>query len=268
VTLNTNIKVSVITVSLNAALQLPKTIRSVLDQTYQQVEYIIIDGASKDNTVELVSSFGPCIDKFISEPDKGLYDAMNKGINAATGDLVIFLNAGDYFVTRDVLDFTLSKMNLKDADLFFGRIVWNDPRTKDIVLSDHSWCNFTWDLKASNFPHPATLYKKELFEKIGLFNLDFPIAADYEWNVRALVSQRTKFQYINIIVTVFFSDGLSNSPIFASQFKEEIDYIDQIFYKPKFIHKLFEMRNPFFLRKSLEKVLAKVFKTRLSRVYY
>jgi glycosyltransferase involved in cell wall biosynthesis len=265
---NNGPKVSVITVCYNAGHLLSKTINSVLEQSYQQLEYIIIDGSSTDNTIEVKEPYAHKIYKFISEPDSGLYDAMNKGIKQASGDLILFLNAGDYFVSKTVVEFTVSKMNLKAAELFFGRIVWNDPRTKDIVLSDHSWCNFTWNLKDSNFPHPATFYKRKLFETIGYFDLSYPIAADYEWNVRALVSRKISFQYVNIITTVFFADGISNNALLAEKKQYEINKIDQVYYKPLHLHNFMQKKGKLFLRKVLEKVISKTFDCRLSRIYY
>jgi glycosyltransferase involved in cell wall biosynthesis len=134
----------------------------VLEQTYHAIEYIIIDGASGDDTTEVVKAYKSDVDIFICEPDNGIYDAMNKGIKQATGDLIIFLNADDYFVYKDVLKFYLSKMKLLKADLFFGRIVWNDSRTNDICLSDNHNTVHTWVLKNSNFPHPAQLFIKKI----------------------------------------------------------------------------------------------------------
>ena len=198
-------KISVITVCFNAAHLLNKTIESVLEQTYSELEYIIIDGASKDNTNELVKTFGTSVNSFISEPDSGIYEAMNKGIGISTGELIMFLNAGDYFISKDVLEFSVSKMNLEKADLFFGRFIWNEPKNKDIVLSDHEWVTYTWDLKESNFPHPSTFYKKHLFNNIGLFDTTYKLGADYDWNMRALIKNKIAFQYMNIATTVFLS---------------------------------------------------------------
>jgi glycosyltransferase involved in cell wall biosynthesis len=261
-------KITVITVCYNVSHLLPKTIISVLEQTYSNIEYIIIDGASTDNTTAIVESFKNKINLYVSEPDQGIYDAMNKGISLATGDIIIFLNAGDYFVSKDVLDFFISKINLRDADLFFGRIVWNDPKTKDIVLSEHSWINFSWDLKASNFPHPATLYKKILFDSVGLFDLNYTICADYDWNVRALVKDKIKFQYIDLIVTVFFADGVSNKEAFEKRKHAEFEKIDTLYYYPLPVNNFLQNKRVFFLHRFIEKLIAKFFGSRLSRVYY
>lgn len=259
--------ISVITVCKNPGSLLIPTIRSVESQTYCSIEYIIIDGSSSDGTIELCQQWEHIINVFISENDNGLYDAMNKGIKLAKGDLILFLNAGDYFLSKDVLEFAVSKMNFRNADLFFGRIIWNDPRTKDITVSDHSFSSFNWDLLRSNFPHPATFYKKSLFDKIGNFELSYSVAADYEWNVRALILNEVWFQYINIIISLFFADGVSNNPLFAAKHEAEIERINKLYFKPYFIYNFFKSREKFPFRKSIEKLIAKIFKARLHRRY-
>lgn len=261
-------KISIITVCYNAAHLLKKTIESVLEQTYPAIEYIIIDGASTDNTIEIVKSYCNNVHQFISEPDSGLYDAMNKGIKMATGDLVIFLNAGDYFVSKDVIDFYLSKINTREADLFFGRIVWNDTMRKDIFLSEHDSSVYPWDLKNSNFPHPATIYKKELFYKIGFFDLGYSILADYDWNIRCLLNEKIKFQYINIIVTVFFVDGISNDPFFSKKVLDETEQIHQQYFKPGWLYSFIEKKVAKKQGKRVtEKILSKLYNKKLNRIY-
>jgi glycosyltransferase involved in cell wall biosynthesis len=263
---NKHPKISVITVCINAAHLLKKTIESVLEQTYAELEYIIIDGASIDNTNELVKTFGTGIHSFISESDSGIYEAMNKGIGISTGELIIFLNAGDYFISKDVLEFSVSKMNFEKADLFFGRFIWNDPRTGDIVLSDHEWVTYTWDLQESNFPHPATFYKKHLFKDIGLFDTTYKLGADYDWNMRALIKNKIAFQYINIATTVFFADGLSNNHEMAEINKQERQRIFDTNLRPYWIYKLgFKHNTPD--RLTRQKYVSKIFKCRLNRVW-
>lgn len=261
-------KLTIITVCFKASALINATIQSVINQTYKNIEYIIIDGKSNDGTEMIVQLFGNKINKFVCEPDTGLYGAMNKGIRIATGDLILFLNAGDYFVSKNVVEFTVSKMNLKDADLFFGRIVWNDPRSNEIVLSDHSTSNYTWDLRQSNFPHPATFYKKRLFETVGYFDLDYPIAADYKWNVKALVAEKVKFQYIDIIVTVFFADGISNNPSFELQHKSEISKVNRQYFQPDYIFRIISHLRSLPLFSLTQKITSKLYKNRLNRIFY
>ena len=260
-------KISVITVCLNAAPLLKKTIESVLDQTYFNIEYIIVDGASKDNTQEIIKNYVSGVHHFISEVDNGLYDAMNKGIKEATGELIIFLNAGDYFVSKDVLLCSISKMKLENADIFFGRIIWNSPATKEITVSDHNYISKTWHLKTDNFPHPATFYKRKLFDTIGLFDESYCIYGDYEWNVKVLLLKRISFQYIPVITTVFTADGISNNERFLAKRNEEKERILRKYFMPVDLYKKDYTAHFFYKLKIIQKVISKIYNCQLKRIY-
>ena len=229
--------ISIITVCFNAAHLLAKTIESVIEQTYNNVEYIVVDGNSTDSTNEIIAKYRNNIHIYVSEPDSGIFDAMNKGISMAKGDLIIFLNAGDYYISPFVIEYFISKLNTELAEVFFGRFIWEAPQTTDIVLSDNSQVNYSWDLKELNFPHPATIYTKNAFEKVGLFDLSFPLQADYEWNVRALVKMKIAFQYINIITVRFRADGISNDPKHANAISDEKLGISKRYYQPEWLYK-------------------------------
>ena len=258
--------ISIITVCYNAAHLLAKTIESVIEQTYKNIEYIVVDGNSIDDTNEIIRKYRNDINIYISEPDTGIYDAMNKGIRMATGELLIFLNAGDYFISKNALEFAVAKMNFESADLFFGRFIWNDPRTQDIVLSDHEWVTYTWDLQESNFPHPATFYKKHLFKEIGLFDTTYKLGADYDWNMRALIKNKIAFQYMNIATTVFFADGRSNNEAMADVNQQEMQRIFDTHLRPAWIYKLgFKHNAPDRLTK--QRYVSKIFNCRLNRVW-
>lgn len=257
-------KISVITVCLNAEKILKRTIESVLSQTFSNLEYLVIDGGSTDNTKKLVEGFGNKINWFISEKDNGIYDAMNKGITKATGDLLIFLNAGDYYVSSNVISYTVNKMRLNEADVFFARFIWEDVSNQDIVLSDHASTEFDWDLKHSNFPHPATFYKRTVFSTIGKFDQHYKILADYEWNARALVKYRIPFQYISIIMALFSTDGMSNDLINSRQIEVERKQIARNYFQPEWLFKaLYNRSYPSFLNK----VFARAFSKRLNRIW-
>jgi len=261
--------ISVITVCYNAEHLLKKTIESVIEQSYENIEYIIVDGASKDNTRQLVGTYGNKIHQFISEPDSGLYDAMNKGISKATGDLVIFLNAGDYYVSSNVLEYALSKIHYSRADVFFGRYIWEYPPTKDIVLSDNSFVVYEWNLKHSNFPHPATFYKRETLMKVGFFDETYRIMADYEWNVKALVKLKVPFQYIDIITVKFTADGISTSAANRDVIQSETDKINKEYYHPKWIFDFVEKyaEKQTWSMNLAKKVLGKFYNKRLNKIY-
>ena len=254
-------KISVITVCLNAGQVLRRTIESVLEQSYSNLEYIIVDGGSTDNTKEIVESFTSRVNCFISEKDNGIYDAMNKGIKSASGRLVVFLNAGDYYISSNVLSYAVSKMRLNEADIFFARFIWENISTQNIVLSDHSSTQFDWDLKHSNFPHPATFYNRSLFSKIGLFDESYKILADYEWNARALVKHRIAFQYIDIIITFFSTDGVSNDARNNLQLEEERNKIAAKYFNPSW---LFVFMLQYAHSNFSKKVIAKVFSKKLN----
>jgi glycosyltransferase involved in cell wall biosynthesis len=256
-------KISVITVCLNAEKIIGRTIESVLAQTYSNLEYIVIDGGSTDNTKEVVKSFEGKINCFVSEKDNGIYEGMNKGIKKATGELLIFLNAGDFYISSNALSYAVGKMRLEIAGIFFGRLIWEDISTNDIVLSDHAFTQFDWDLKHSNFPHPATFYKRTIFSQIGGFDDSYKILGDYEWNAKALVMHRVAFQYIDIVIAFFSTDGMSNDARNKKMIASETNTISNKYFQPSWIFN--------FLKKShsgiLKKVIAKVFSKRLNRIW-
>lgn len=266
--LDTFPKISVITVCYNAAHLLKKTIESVVEQSYQEIEYIIIDGASNDNTKEFVESYGNKILIFLSEPDTGLFDAMNKGILKATGDLVIFLNAGDYYISCNVLEYAISQLKLSQAEVFFCRFIWETPCTKNIVVSDNSKVIFDWDLKSLNFPHPATIYKKDAFVKVGCFDLAYTILADYEWNVRALVKMKIPFQYVDIITVKFTADGISNNADNKTLIETQNERINNEYYQPAWIYNIFKYpeKDTRFIH-FFKKVIGRFYRKRINKVY-
>lgn len=237
----------------------------MLEQSYKTIEYIIIDGNSKDNTIDIVQSFGSKIYQFISEPDSGIYDAMNKGIKHATGDLIIFINAGDYYVSPNVLSDAITKMNFKNADLFFGRFIWHDTLTHDKTISDHSATKYHWDLENSNFPHPATFYKRKVFSKTGLFNESYKILGDYEWNARALIKYKIVFQYIDVITAYFSADGISNTDKNGRLL--ETNRIKDEYFQPQWLYHFMSRYNIKKYAIDLRKTMSLLFHKKFKRVY-
>ena len=143
-----------------------------------------------------------------------------------------------------------------------------DHINNNTVLSDHSFSKHAWDLKLSNFPHPATIYKKKLFTEIGLFDETFKILADYEWNARALVKHNVPFQYIDIAITKFTTDGVSNDPKYADIILQETKKIHQLYFKPAWLFSLIE-KNGHKKRhqRIMEKILSCLYCKKLNRVY-
>jgi glycosyltransferase involved in cell wall biosynthesis len=204
-------KISIITVCYNSAGTIEKTFKSVTNQTYTNVEYIVIDGASNDGTVEIIKDNSTFINSWVSEPDKGLYDAMNKGIAMATGEVIGILNADDTFHHDSMLEelARFHKSNCIDASV--GDIIQHDKTGK--VKRIYSAKNWNQEkLKIGFMPaHPAIFFKRELFEKFGNYHLDFTIGADYELITRFFLKNGISWEYSGITTTSMLVGGLSSS---------------------------------------------------------
>src|SRR5690606_11876830 len=177
-------KISIITVCWNSAATIEKTIQSVASQTYRDIEYIIVDGKSKDTTVDIIQKYPDIVTKWISEPDKGLYEAMNKGMKMATGDYIGIVNADDTFADETVIQRVATFLQANPVDASIGDIVQHNADGK--VLRQYSAKKWQPDKLKIGFmpPHPAIFFKRELFEELGYYALDFKIAADYELIIR------------------------------------------------------------------------------------
>jgi len=253
--------ISVITVCYNAAATLEDTIRSVVNQTYPNIEYIVVDGASTDRSMDIINKYSHRISTIISEQDKGIYDAMNKGIAKASGQYILFLNAGDCFTSTHTLHGIARCVDGRNAEIYFGKIVWVDTTHHHIHTTNHSHIQFQSQLYYENFPHPATIYNRDVFRKYGLFNLTYKVYADYEWNLRALVEHHAPFYYFDNLVTTFYTGGISNN-IQDKEFKtQEYDSILLQYFRntPKQ-----PMINGLTLHK---KIYNKIYQKRLNKIY-
>jgi glycosyltransferase involved in cell wall biosynthesis len=204
-------KISIITVCFNSNYTIEKTILSVLSQTYKNIEYIIIDGNSNDNTLEIITMYKDKISKFISEPDRGLYDAMNKGIFMATGDLIGILNSDDMFYSDKVVEDIVNFHKKNDIDASVGNITQHKEDGK--ILRFYSSKNWKPEKLKFGFmpPHPSIFFKKELFDKFGNYHLGFKIAADYELITRFFLKNKLNWKYSDITTTTMLVGGISSS---------------------------------------------------------
>lgn len=194
-------RASIITTTFNSSTTVRDTIESVLIQDYSNIEHIIVDGASKDNTVEIVKGYSNKITKIISEPDKGIYDAMNKGIKSATGDVIGILNSDDFFADKDVIT-KIANEFLKNSELeaVYTNLYYvkqNDPSkiVRHWVSGPFKKRSF---FKGWHPPHPTLYLRKDVYEKYGLFNLNFPLAADFELMLRLFEKYNIKTKYLPI----------------------------------------------------------------------
>ena len=206
--LSKNPRISVVTVCYNAEKEIEKTMLSVLHQTYNNIEYIVIDGGSKDGTVEIINKYKDRLSYWVSEPDKGIYDAMNKGIASATGDWILFMNAGDAFYSEDALEAFVPEIE-EDTDIAYGNMM--------VLLEDYQYkfINKNHDLKnlksLSMLPHQAT-FTRLSYHKQHPFDISFVCAADYNFFYQAYFKDKCKFQYIPVIVSTFDGvEGLSST---------------------------------------------------------
>jgi glycosyltransferase involved in cell wall biosynthesis len=206
-------KISIITVCYNSAETLEKTILSVDSQTYANIEYIVIDGDSKDGTAAILEQYDSKITHLISEPDKGLYDAMNKGLALATGDLIGILNSDDTFYSDQVIAEIIAFHNKNDVEASVGNIVQHTEDGKTVRLySSEKW--HPEKLKIGYMPpHPSIFFKKALFKKQGNYELDFKIGADYELITRFFLKNKISWKYSGITTTAMLVGGLSSSGV-------------------------------------------------------
>lgn len=201
-------KISIITVNFNNKKGLAKTIDSVLTQTYSNIEYIIIDGGSTDGSKELIEQYTSSITYWISEKDKGIYDAMNKGITHATGDYLLFLNSGDFFISVNVLNDIFGKKIYKEL-LIIGRQYYINQKGK-ITSSRHlipeDICeDFFW---SNTLPHQATFINKNLLDQIGGFDLKYKVVADWAFWYEAIITNNSTYLFIEHFISYMESDGI------------------------------------------------------------
>lgn len=207
-----SLKLSVITVVLNDSDRVADTIESVLSQDYENIEYIIKDGCSTDGTIDIIKQYAQNNDRivYISEPDKGIYDAMNMALMRATGDVVGFLNAGDRYVSADVVLHALSVMEDTRSDIVYGDVLYENPDgSTDIRSYPQSCSRKIYYLTGDCINHQVMFFQRELF-KDNLFDTSFKICADREWMIRTgAYSPHCKMTALGFTVAAYPLDGAS-----------------------------------------------------------
>ena len=216
-------KISLITVTYNSGKTLFTTLESVLSQTNQHLEYIIVDGVSKDNTVDLIKEYESRFKgrlKWVSEPDSGLYDAMNKGIRMATGDIIGILNSDDFFTNNDVLEKVAEEFKVDSViDAVYGDIhfVKDEDLTKCTRYYSSSYFR-PWLLRFGFMPaHPSFYVRKEIYQKYGLYDLQLRTSSDFEMMVRLFGKNKIKAKYIPMDFVTMRTGGESTAGIKAKK---------------------------------------------------
>jgi glycosyltransferase len=186
-------KTSIITVCFNSVETIEDTIRSVLGQDYKNIEYVIIDGGSTDGTLDILTKYQGQISKCISEPDNGIYDAMNKGINLATGEVIGFLHADDFYATKETIKKVARVFEQNKVDCLWGDLVYVSKENTEKIIRYWKSGGYRKNLFKNGWmpAHPTFFAKRCIYEKYGYFNTDFRIAADYEIMLRFLHNNRS-----------------------------------------------------------------------------
>jgi glycosyltransferase involved in cell wall biosynthesis len=209
---DTSPRLSIVTVTMNSAATVRHTIESVFGQTYDNIEYIVVDGGSTDGTLEILREYGPRIARSVSEPDRGIYDAMNKGIGLATGEVIGFINSDDFYprpdsVTRMMAGFTSTEIDACYADICYVRpedtysIVryWRSTAFRPGAFLT-GWCP----------PHPTFLVRRAVYERLGRFDLSYGIASDIELMMRFLEVHRIRAEYVPGVLVHMRMGGETN----------------------------------------------------------
>lgn len=205
-------KISIITVCFNSAATLEETIRSVVNQDYADVEYIVVDGGSTDGTAVIVERYKDRIQKYICEKDKGMYDAINKGIGLATGDVIGLLHADDRYANVHILSKVAETLTRSGADSLYGDLQYVSRTDASKVIRQWKSCPYNQALFLKGWmpPHPTYFVKRSVYERFGCYNTSLSISADYELMLRHLYKHKVSTTYLPEVIVQMRTGGLSN----------------------------------------------------------
>jgi glycosyltransferase involved in cell wall biosynthesis len=206
------VKVSIITITFNSEATLKDSIESVVNQSYNDIEYIIVDGKSTDNTLSIIESYKDKISKVISEKDKGLYDALNKGIALATGDLIGIIHSDDFYINNFVIEKIVKSIEENNSDAVYADLYYVDKVYTNKIFRKWKSGNYTYGRFINGWmpPHPTFFAKRSCYEKFGSFNLSFVSAADYELMLRFIHKHKIKLAYLPEFIIKMRVGGKSN----------------------------------------------------------
>lgn len=204
-------KISVITVCYNSAQTLGRALQSVADQNWPDVEHIVIDGGSTDNTADILETFRSRLAYVVSEPDKGIYDAMNKGLAQASGDVICFLNADDQYASNDVLSIVATEMQDRKIDALAGNAVFFKAGNPSKIVRRYRSDRFTPERLSWGWmpAHPALFLRSEIVRRVGSFKSDYKIAGDFEFIIRAFHGHSVRYRHLPKILVRMQAGGIS-----------------------------------------------------------
>ncbi len=250
--------VSIVTVAFNVERTLEQTIQSVLTQTYNNIEYIIIDGRSTDRTIEILKKYEDKIDYWVSEPDKGIGDAFNKGITASSGNIIGLINADDWY-TKEAVE-TIVNNYIENSDCVYHAKLqyWDTNMHPSYTFS----ANDDKILIRGTINHPTIFVPKKIYEEVGLFDINFKNAVDYEWLIRAKI-KGIKFCYIDTVISNMRSEGVSDKKWFNN-------YVEML--RARNLHGMFFLTNIFYFFETViitvcRKMFERIGLNRIVRLY-
>jgi glycosyltransferase involved in cell wall biosynthesis len=205
-------KISIITVCYNSAKTIGETLRSVREQTYSDIEHIVIDGGSNDNTLGVVKAEGAQVAKVVSERDNGIYDAMNKGITLASGEIIGFINADDFYASPEVLAKVAVLFDDPNIDVCYGDLCYVNQIDTSAVVRYWQSSDFRSGAFAEGWcpPHPTFFVRREIYERFGVFDLSYRIAADVELMMRFLEVRSVRAKYLPEVLVKMRMGGTTN----------------------------------------------------------
>lgn len=215
-------KLSIITVNLNNRDGLQKTIDSVVAQTFKDFEWIVIDGGSTDGSKELIEQYADHFAYWVSEPDKGIYNAMNKGIKVAKGEYLQFLNSGDWLWDNHILQNVFSNNDGDNTDILYGKCLVHDTNGEIFEYGPHYDIFTPFSMVYSTISHPASFTRLNLFDRVGLFDESFRIAGDLDFFFRAIIINSATTRFIDQAITHFSGGGISMTSPIATEKEKEI----------------------------------------------
>ena len=220
------LKISIISVCFNSSKTILDTIRSVNSQSYPNIEHVFIDGLSSDNTLEIIRSNSKKKNVIISEKDSGLYDAINKGILNATGDVIGLLHSDDILYSSEIISDLIAKIYDENLDGVYGDLQYVDKKNTNKIIRLWKSCEFNPNLLGKGWmpAHPTLILKKEVYSKHGVFNKSFKIAADYDFMLRILKDKTLNFGYLPRVIIKMRVGGASNRSIKNIIKKSKEDY--------------------------------------------
>lgn len=256
--MNSNLKISIITVSFNSVETIRDTIKSIISQDYENIEYILIDAGSTDGTLDIIKEYEGYINYFSSEEDDGIYDGMNKGISVASGEVVGILNSDDFYPNSYIVSNVARTFEKRNCDAVYGDLLYVKFYDTDKIV--RYWQSGNYSVKKIKngwmLPHPTFFVKREMYEKYGYYNTELKSAADYEMILKLLYKQNINVFYIPMILVKMRMGGKSNASIMnriRANKEDGLAWTENQLYKPLFVRikKPLQKIKQFFLKPKL-----------------